>query len=363
MAAKDNIVLESDFSFKAFQNRLMLGTEISTSLLNNNINDGIITKEEFEDDYGSNLPFDPKKFESILIINENIQPFKLGRGNLAFRIFMRTMFKQNFFNISYSEIGTSYNALATSSLKQDERKISINDNMYLWKNRIILGLGINYSYDNISSQKESTTGTANYNINFVIRPDYLPVWNFNFSKTASSNDASKNPIDQTTGTFSTGISYKVMNIPFSPTTFTLRYNLFDYSDNTSSNKLKRNTLSLNSKSEFQSLPLVISGNYSFSKNDYKMVKDQMSDFTSFGLKADFVLFEKKMKPFISLKLSTFDGDIDQQFVQHYAIGTGYNILTNTYISCDFSLKTYSNNDNNIENFRRTAGKVRIVQKF
>jgi len=152
---KDNLMFGMDFRLSLINNRFVLGSEVAMSLYNDNIIDGAISLDDFDEDI--DLPVDPHDFENIFVINESMIPLKPGMANIALKSYLRMFFYRNLLNISFTNIGSSFNSLSTNNIQKDVMIISFNDNLMLMKNRLTLNFGFNLASDNVDDTKDNTS--------------------------------------------------------------------------------------------------------------------------------------------------------------------------------------------------------------
>ncbi|MCK4957609.1 MAG: hypothetical protein KAS49_08230, partial [Candidatus Cloacimonetes bacterium] len=154
---KDNIVLSTDTKFAFMDQRIIFGAEAAMSLYNSNILDGPITKDSLESIAGSEVPIDPADFEDIFVLSSTIEPFIPSLANLAYKAYFRMFVFHNLINVSYSVVGESFYNLGVGYLGKDMSTLSINDNLSLINNRLLINLAYNINSNNILDNKEFTT--------------------------------------------------------------------------------------------------------------------------------------------------------------------------------------------------------------
>jgi len=381
---EDNIVINTDINLALFNQRFIWGAEAAMSYHNINIIDGAMSIEEIEEELDQEIdfPFDPIDFENIFVVNKYIVPFKPGLSNMAYKTFLRAFFYRNFLNVSYTAIGTSFNSLSTNYLQTDARIISINDNINLMNNRLMVSLGLNFVSDNIYDEKEVTTTSTNYFFQTLYRPD-----NKLFFKLGLNNNNSKDDFEQTTqDTLSTpidintmsiflGVGYFVENMILAPTKFSLSFSNSANSDEVSESfDYKKNNIVLNASSKFTDIPLKTSLSYSLTLNDNSTLEldenndedtliVQKSSYNSLYLKGEFELLDETLKPYFNFRYTSFGGDIDSQNTQMFNLGTSYSFMPATYISTDMGVKFYQNKEIEDENYSKFTWKMKISQKF
>ena len=228
---KDNIIVGSDIGLNLFNKRFRIDGEIAFSLTNNNIWDGPITLSGLDtlvDDSLDNqlLDFnldsipDPEEYETILIINQNLNPLipidinvfdtdsnidwydaLLSMPSLAYRGRMIANFFGNYLSLEYGQVGPEFNSLANPYLVKNKREWSITDKFKLFKNRLMFNIGYKYqdndiltTIDNVNSQNTISLG-----FNAVPGPG-LPTVNFTYRSINRENGITQK-IELTDSTF------------------------------------------------------------------------------------------------------------------------------------------------------------------
>ncbi|MCD4828299.1 MAG: hypothetical protein K8R90_02560 [Candidatus Cloacimonetes bacterium] len=380
LAPKDNIVIGTDFLVPIIKRKLEFGFEMAGSLYNSNIYDGVISTEELED-YGVDVPFDPESFESLIVINKNMEPFIPNMANVAYRAFVNFNMGGNFFTASFSDVGASYNSLSANYLQKDTRTISLTDNVMLFQNQLLLSVGMNLVSDNLSDQKETTNTNTSFFVQAVARPNGLPTVKLGFSQSAASDDGEALEddgylygLEQTSQSITVGLSYEVVALYAAPTTFEVNWqqtasadDLNDTFDNT------MNTISISGASRFRDLPLTTVIRYSNTASDQKIIDpgdfanptfSESSDaYNSVMLRANLRLLQERLKPYVSFQITSFGGDGDAQSTRLIGAGTSYDIVENFEASTSVSMKNYSNSDTDDFDYSKLDLRFRMRYTF
>ena len=345
----DNIIIGTDFTWSLFRKRLLLGAEAALSYLNTNIYDGALSAEELKDSLDVDLPFNPQDFEAIFVINENIEPIIPGLSSLAYKTYLRTFFYNNFLNINYSAVGTSFNSYSSNFLQKDNAILSINDNVNLFKNKLFLSLNLNLTSDNLYDEKNVTTKSTNYSTQAFYRFDAKSYVKVGYMNNETTNDDSL-LFNYTTQNINFGCGYFVKNIAFAPTRFSLVYNNYNstgknetaYTDSIGLYEFEsqKDNINLSMNSEFVDIPLETTIAYTYSIEDGT---NSSTNYHSIFLKGLFSFYNKKLLPYANLQYTMFGGDIDKNSFT-FNIGTNYYLKTNTMISTNIGAKVYTNNE-------------------
>ncbi len=376
---EDNIVVNTDINLALFNQRFVWGVEAAMSYHNINIIDGAVPLDSLDQEI--DFPFDPIDFENIFVVNKYIVPFKPGLSNMAYKTFLRAFFYRNFFNISYTAIGTSFNSLSTNYLQTDARIISINDNVNLMNNRLAVSLGLNFISDNLHDEKEVTTTSTNYFVQTLYRPDDKLFFKLGLNSNNSRDDFEptpedtlSSPIDITTMNIFFGVGYLVENMNLAPTKFSLSFNNSANGDEVNESfDYKKNNIVLSASSKFTDIPLKTTLSYSLTLNDNSTlieienedpVTEQLkSSYNSLYLKGELELLDETLKPYFNFRYTSFGGDIDPQTTQMFNLGTSYSITPMTFVSTDMGVKFYQNKEIEDDNYSKFTWKMKISQKF
>jgi len=374
VSPKDNLVFGTDFRLSLMNQRLVVGTEAALSLFNDNIIDGAISLDEFEEDI--DLPIDPLDFENIFVINESMIPYKPGMASIALKSYLRLFFYRNLLNISFTNIGSSFNSLSTNYLQKDAKIISFNDNLMLMNNRLSLNFGFNLASDNVDDTKDNTSTSTAIFTQAMYKPNDEMYFNININTNASEDgfvpeesDSTSTAVDIRSTSVSFGSGYYMKQISNAPTRFSLNFsNSLNKDDAYDSFEYNRNNITLSAKTAFEHLPLTTLFSYTFTLNDNSMLIDTLailekSNYNSIFMRGELDILENQLKPYLDFRISFFNGDIDSQSAQMFNLGTSYKITSSFLISADAGLKMYQNSDIPDSDYSRLNFKMNISQKF
>lgn len=381
VSPKDNLVFGTDFRLSLINNRFVIGSEAAMSLYNDNIIDGAISLDDFDEDIDLSIDIDPLDFENIFVINESIIPFKPGMANMALKSYLRLFFYRNLLNISFTNIGSSFNSLSTNYLQKDAMIISFTDNLMLMNNRLALNFGFNLASDNVDDTKDKSSTSTSIFTQAMFKPNDGMYFNLNINTSGSedgfvpdSTDFENTAIDIRSTSISFGTGYLVKQIINAPTRFSFNFSNSLNKDNANETfEYKRNNVTLSARTAFEQLPLTTLLSFTFTMNDnsyfVKVVDEEdlfieeSSNYNSLFMRGEIDLMESQLKPYIDFRFNIFKGDIDSQSAQMFNIGSNYEVTSNTLISADAGLKMYQNSDTPDSDYSRLNFKMKISQKF
>lgn len=376
MNPKDNVVVGVDSRLNLFKSRLQFGWEVSTSLLNNNIAPGVLTKEDM-DSLDIDLPFNPEDIESIFIINEFVEPYKPSLSSIAAETYLRAFFMHNLLNFKYSYVGGSYNSLANPYLQKDKTGFSIMDNVTLMNNQLTFGLGYHAYRDNLRNTKEATTHTKGFRINAGYYPfAQLPNVSLSYQQTNITKDVSDStslPADRLNDIITFSTSYKFPFRIFSPTATRI---VLSFSNTNTADK-KFNTYNYNTQnyrfnmiSEFKELPMTTRFNVSYfaRKDSPEDTLETKSNYFNVGIAEEIrpKLFKKgNFKTSLGYNWTRSTGD--NKYTKHYITWGVYNQIkilpTDTFITLELSYMIYDDSNDSAEDYNQMRGILKFTQKF
>jgi hypothetical protein len=371
----DNIVIGTDFTLSLLKRKLLWGAEVALSYLNTNIYDGAMSLEEMEDslDTEINLPFDPLDFEDIFVINDNVEPIIPGLSSLAYKTYLRAFFYNNFLNINYSAVGTSFNSYSSNFLQKDNAILSINDNVNLFNNKLFLSMNLSLTSDNIYDTKDVTTKSTNYSTQAMYRINNKSYVKLGYMGNESANDDSL-VYEFSTQNITIGGGYHLKNLAVAPTRFNLSYNKYINSGEnevvtdvtlgtTETNEYETNKDNINFSidSDFTNIPLETIISFTFSTTDNLSSE---TDYKSLFLKGMLSLNNKKLLPYASFNYTKLGGDYDKNSVA-FNLGTNYYLWSRTHLTTDIGAKMYADNDiaDGSQDFSLYTWRLKITQSF
>lgn len=188
---QDNVVLGSDLMFAFDNRRIEFRAAGAFSLSTTDITGGPLSKSEIDSTFDTDIPFDPADYKDFLIINASTTPLDpRDMTSVAFNTSFRFNYFNNDFQIGYKSIGSQYNSLGNSFLRNNIQGIFIFDRIRLWKNRLYLNLGKEFykdNFDNDSGVPGTKLNTDSYGFSIFPGQGY-PNLNLNFRNHNRDND-------------------------------------------------------------------------------------------------------------------------------------------------------------------------------
>ena len=389
---QDNIVIGLDSKVGLFKQKLLLGGEISTSILNNDITDGVISDEDL-DTLDIDIPFSPELVKNIIIINENMVPYMPNissvAGNFYGRFFLITRKFNNLFNFKYSYFGGSYNSLGNPSLQKDKSGININNNLRLFNNQLSINAGYHTFADNLDDNLIGTTNTKGFftNLNFFPASSTMPGFSAIYQKSGRNRDITPdslfNSLDQLNSLTRFSTYYEV------PTPFILnsdtRFTFNVSNSNLINNKYKIYDDTLNSfhfdiydnnsqnyqfivNSYFHDFPLISKISFSYMKSEIDNPEDSVITTRNdkrLSLREEYSFIPDKMETFF--EYSWIDSQGPSDFTKNY-FSLGFDnkfklFQTDLSIIGEISYVLYNNKSEKESNYNQMECRLKISQKF
>ncbi|MDD4309495.1 MAG: hypothetical protein PHO32_03880 [Candidatus Cloacimonetes bacterium] len=171
--ARDNAVASTDIRINMTDQNVILGAEVAASLLNKNTIPGAIDRETLESYTGNSVFVNPEDFSSLFVLNKNMEPLIPGKANVAWLVYLRTFFWNNFVNVQYSQTGSAFNALGASYQLNDSRSVVFTDQLNISRYFVLSG-GLTHTADNLMNHKSETNKYTSWHFQSIIRPNKLP---------------------------------------------------------------------------------------------------------------------------------------------------------------------------------------------
>ncbi len=358
---QDNFVFGSNIKLTLFQRRVDLGVEAAMSVYNPNIVGGALSKAEITSLYANvDLPLDPKDFESIYVYNLNSQPLKPGKSSMAYKFHFRTLFFRNYFNLSYSSVGSVYKSLTATSLSQDTKTISIYDNFNYIK-YFNLNMGLRISEDNLDKTKATTNKVVNYTFGANYNSPEYPSISVMFNNTTAKDDST---YENSTNYFMMSTGYQFGNIPKIPSKIYLSFSNFDNDDKKfSSFSNNKKVLGFRTITYFEDLPLVTTINFNYGTNINETQTTQKDHYFVFFIKNQLKFMDDRLKPYFIFSNKSFNGDSDTRNITIFRLGTNYNFYRNTKLYTDFGYVKYKNKQNSSNDNSSLNWNLTLSYKF
>jgi hypothetical protein len=178
---KDNLVVGSDLLIAFASHRFELKASVAASLLSKDISNGPLSKDEVQEQFDVELPFDPASIQEYFILNESTIPLDpTGGTSLAYHLSFRFNHFNNFLQVGYKQIGGEYFSLGNTFLRNDVKGFFVYDRLRLFRNRLYLNFGIE-RFDEHFSELDNTPkidlNTVSYGFSFFWGQN-LPSLNF-----------------------------------------------------------------------------------------------------------------------------------------------------------------------------------------
>ena len=371
--AQDNAVVSLDMKMNIPDQNIVMGLEVAGSLLNTNTLPGPFSTEDL-DDYGVELEIDPADFAELFVINKNMEPFMPSRANLAWNAFFRTFFWNNMFSAQYSETGSAFNTLGAYTQLKDSKMIQITDQFSIGRYLYFSG-GFSLIQDNLMEHKSETNSYTNIFGQAILRIPRMPYlktsYYSNVAKNKDNSEIVSNaypfvPFTRESSNMSFGIGYNFIQIPKVPSQLDISYRTGNDSSKLSSildTDNESNGLNFTINSRFSMIPLQTQIGYSSTNNTATIPTDKEMKSSNFLLRADYSLWQNKIKPYLSFRTTGLSGDQDTQAYNYYTLGLESYPLKNLTVSTDLGMKSYTNDNNSSMDYDTTTWRLLITQRF
>lgn len=210
---KDNLVLGSDFSLRAFNQKMKIQGGLALSVTTNDISNGPATETEIDSLYGFQTGLSPEKFENIIILNTSTTPLDLENwASLAWFLNTNCRMGPHTFSIEYKSTGPAYASFGNPYLQTDQKGYSVSDH-FSTKNHKLSGMIRMSSYKNNLGQNQKSSPRNMATLGYLmIRPDSqwpglsigLSDYNRIIDNDVQSDD---NKYEYSTTSFWSGINY------------------------------------------------------------------------------------------------------------------------------------------------------------
>lgn len=374
---RDNLVLSTDFRVNVPAQNVIIGTEIAGSMMNKNIQPGTLTANEIENWTGQNIPFDPSDFSDLIIINKNMEPFKLSSANLAWTAYLRTLVWNNYLNIQYSETGPAFNAFGASYLMNDCSTLSISDQMNLYR-YLALSAGFNLTKDNFMKYKSERNIYSNWFAQSIIRIPRAPYIKLAYYNNHSENEDNPkiindpnlnpfNPYTHDSANLALGIGYNFEQLAMMPTQVDISYKMGsdEYKTEALNGSEADNTLNginFNMYNHFANLPLSTQFSMSINNQNHKLLDNQNSN-QSYFLGAAYGLWDNKLKPFANYRIVNLDQNNTKSNYGYFTLGVEAYPLKNFNVTTDLGFTSFSSDATNTKDYNNTTWQVLLTQRF
>ncbi|MFQ5864208.1 MAG: hypothetical protein ACE5IW_03160 [bacterium] len=378
---RDNFVLGSDILFALDNHRIEFRGGVAFSLISNDIRGGPLSKAEIEEQFDVSLPFDPADFDYFLIINSSTTPLDpRDLTSLAWNFNFRFNYFNHNFQFGYKSIGSEYNSLGNSFLRNNLRGFFLQDQFRVYKNKIYLNVGYEHYLDNFEADNQNPStklNTFNYGISIYPGPR-LPSLTFSlrnhnrdndvatidslftsnqFNPTGEDTTLTDNRENNNTRDLSVQLNYDVNLLQLNHT-ISVSYITSDRDDRFGSTRLTGQNLSeiasnvqiFSWRTKYQ-FPLTTT--LSFARNDNKFAAGSNTfNFKMIGGKAEYFLFNRKLQTYFGTNFTTASGttaiDDTTQSVTDYKrtdfnLGARFEIAPGHYILLDSHIIRFLDN--------------------
>jgi hypothetical protein len=379
--AQDNAVFSVDTQIAIPAQNFVLGAEIAGSLLNRNTIPGPLTTEDLEQ-YGLDLELngnqiDPADYAETFVINRNMEPFMPGRPNVAWTGYARLYLLNNLLNFQYTETGSAFNALGTTGQMNDTRVISLTDQINIGRAFFLSG-GINITEDNLMGHKSETNIYQSIFAQMIVRPNNLPYLKASFNDNRGENEANKEienesfePFQRQAQTMSFGIGYNIVQIPLVPTQLDISYRM-GYNDSerkphpdslfVKATDNKSGGIAFTMSNRYAMLPLRTQISYSTANNQDQLSTNEYKN-SSLFLKADYALWENRIKPYVSFRNTSLSGDNIPQKYNYMNLGVESYPMRDMTVTADIGMKGFKNDSDSSKDYNATTFKLCLTQRF
>ena len=370
--AQENAVLGMDARLNIPAQKVVLGAEIATSLLNTNTIPRALSQEELEDYTGENIPINPQDFSNLFVFNKNMIPFLPCKESIAWLIYYRNYFRNNMFGIQYSETGSAFNAFGASYQMPDSKVISITDNFNVSRYFILSG-GLSLIEDNLSGHKSETNNTTSWYLQSILRLTNLPYFKLAYYNNLSKNKQNQDIVSEfqkaenKSQNLILGIGYNITQIPYVPTQLDISYQTGADNSTKSNEDLtdnENNNLCLTMLNRFQMIPLTLQFTMSLTNNkDLLAITNKKGKNNNFFIGATYSLWDDKIKPYTNYRIVSASGAQGDRNYQYYILGVEAYPLKSLSVNTNIAITDYNNNDNNTYDYSNFIWRVLLSQRF
>ncbi len=191
VSPRGNLVLGSDVLLALFRNRVQFKASVAHAFVTNNTRLSILSKAFVDSTFGIDLPFDPAKLKSWIVVNESLAPLDpTGGSGLAYQMGFEFNSFGHFIAAGFKQIGSQYISFGHAFLRKDIRGFYVNDRWRMLNNRLFLNAGFERyrdHFDAIDGNPSTVLNTIQFGFAVNWAPG-LPSVNFNFRNHDRNND-------------------------------------------------------------------------------------------------------------------------------------------------------------------------------
>jgi hypothetical protein len=189
---QDNVVAGADLLVPLWNHAVQWSISAALSLTALDIRGGSIS-DSLLNEAGVELPFDPRNWQNLLVINESLSPPNpLGMSSLAWTTTLNLNRFGQTLSLNYRSIGPAYRSFGNPYLQNDLAGWSVSDQFSALNHRLFVTLGFNHSRDNLKGTKSATTASAGGWISLSLMPSFgLPQITTTVNYNLGGNDLDK----------------------------------------------------------------------------------------------------------------------------------------------------------------------------
>jgi hypothetical protein len=167
-----------------------------------------------------------------------------------------------------------------------------------------------------------------------------------------------------------GIGYNIVQIPYVPTQLDISYRFgFDDSEReTQAGALQKITdnnnqgMAFTMNNRFSMIPLRTQISYATSTNNNDILDKEYQN-NSLFLKADYQIWENRIKPYISYRNTNLSKDNTPQKYNYFNLGLESYPIRNMTVTADMGLMNYKNDDDSSRDYDTTTFRLCLTQRF
>lgn len=167
---KENVVGGTDLQIR-IKRLLQLQGGAAMSVTTDDVSRGVATKAEVDSTFDIDLPFEPRDYENIIVLNASTFPIDpRGLASLAWYTRLQLRVPSNTLRAEYSSIGDAYVSFANPFIRSDRRGFYITDRFQLFNRRLNGTVRLQQYEDNLSATQLATRETQLMSVNLSALP-------------------------------------------------------------------------------------------------------------------------------------------------------------------------------------------------
>lgn len=360
---RDNLVLGADVMFGLNNRKIEFRGEVAISALTLDITNGPLTREQIEDQFDVELPFDPADIDNFIILNASTTPLDpRDLTSLAYDLSMRLNFLNNNLLVGWKSIGSQYVSLGNSFLRNNIRGLYLQDRIRLHQNKLYLNFGLEVYQDNFDSDNGvPSTNLTTLSAGFSIYPGASwPSLTFNLRNHERDNGLDSlfvGPDLLTQGESNSTTNWSVMlnhdtRFMGLAHTISVSYIRSDRNDKFLPATETSSNVQVITVRTLYRIPLTTTINFARNANNFADGLNEF-EFNMFGAKAEYALLKRRLNTYLGIAFTSASGvsAIDTATVtsrtdyKRTAFNTGarFEISPGHFIMVDASLIDFSDN--------------------